>query len=98
MLCLQEVARIDLVDRDAPQRRQVEIAQMLLLTILWPGAIDVRQIVVGAARLCFERPRRPHARGGPAEELRRWSNHDRFTCWNRHDGLPLEEFLQLLQV
>src|SRR5689334_18532646 len=98
MLCLQEVTRIDLVDRDTPERRQVEVAQMLLLAILWPCAIDVRQVVIGAARLRFEGARRPHACGGPAEEIRRWSDHYRFTGRDRHDGLTLEEFLELLQV
>src|SRR5688500_12811759 len=98
MLRLQEVARVDLVDRDAPQGRQVEVAQMLLLPLRGPASIDIRQVVVGAARLGLEWTWRPHAGKGPAEELRSGRDDNRLRCRNGHNGLPLKEILELLQV
>ena len=75
------------MDRDVPERRDVEVAHVLLLAIGRPAAIDVGQVVVRAARLALERPRRPHARERPAIELRRWRNDDRLRLGQRHDGL-----------
>src|SRR5687768_10856390 len=98
MLRLQEVARVDLVDGGAPQRRQVEVAQVLLLAVRRPASIDVRQVVIGTARLRLERTRRPHAREGPAEELGRGRDNYRLPRRYGHDGLPLEEGFELLQV
>src|SRR5688572_33249212 len=98
MLRLQEVARVDLVDRNAPQRGQIEVAQVLFLSVRRPAAIDVRQVVIGAARLRLERTRRPHARKGPAEELGSGRDNDRLPRRYGHDGLPLEEGFELLQV
>ena len=69
MLEVQEVARIHLVNRDVPERREVEIAQVLFLPLRRPAAIDVGQVVVRAAWLRFERSWRPHRRKRPPVEF-----------------------------
>ena len=53
MLEVQEVARIHLVNRDVPERREVEVPQVLFLALRRPAAIDVGQVVVRAAWLAF---------------------------------------------
>ena len=52
VLVVQEVPRVDLVDRDRPQRREVVVAQVLVLALGRPRRIDVGQVVVGAASAC----------------------------------------------
>ena len=51
VLVVEEVARVDLVDRDRPERRVVVVAQVLVLPLGRPRRIDVGQVVVGARRL-----------------------------------------------
>src|SRR4030095_6354888 len=48
---MQEVAGIDLVNRNVPERRDVEIPHVLFLPVGRPGAIDFGEVVVGAAWL-----------------------------------------------
>ena len=98
VLEVEEVARIDLVDRDVPQRRQVEVAHVLLLPLRRPSAIDVGQVVVRAAWLALERARRPHAGKRPAVELGRRRDDDRLGVGQRHDRLPLKKLLELLDL
>ena len=86
------------MDRDVPQRRDVEVAHVLLLALGRPAAIDVGQVVVGAARLALERARRPHARKRPAIELGRRRDDDRLAIRQRDDRLALQELLELLDL
>ncbi len=61
-------------------------------------AIDVGQVVVGAARLALERAGRPHAGERPAVELRRRRHDDRLRLGHRHDRLALQELGELLDL
>src|SRR5215204_2169967 len=77
---MEEVSRVDLVNRDRPQGRIVEIAKVLFLSIGRPGGVGIRDVVIRAARFLLERARYPHARERPSIEL--W-------CRGDDDGLPL---------
>ena len=70
VLEMEEVPRVDLVDRDVPQRRQVEVAHVLFLPIRGPFAIDVRQVVERAARLALERARASTCLQTPSDRTR----------------------------
>ena len=59
---------------------------------------DVGEVVVGAARFGLERPRRPHAGKRPAVELGGRRDDHRLRRRHRHDRLPLQELLELLQL
>src|SRR5262249_46987026 len=98
VLVMEEVAWKDLVDRDRPERRVVVIAQVFLLALHGPRGIDIGQIVVGARRLGFERPRRPHARERPAVEVGRGGDGDLFAAEQRDDRLTLEERGELVEL
>ena len=74
---VEEVPRIHLVNRDVPQRRNVEVAKVFLLAIRRPASIDVGQIVVRPTRLALEGPRGPHACEGPPVEIWRRGNDHR---------------------
>src|SRR5262249_25450307 len=98
MLIVEEVPRVDLVDRDRPQRGQVVVAQVFELTLLGPRRIDVGQIVVGATRFDFGGPRRQHARERPAVEVWRRGDGNRFARWHSDERLALEKRLELVQL
>jgi hypothetical protein len=76
VLVVKKVARIDLVNRNIPERRHVEVAHVLFLPIGRPVAVDVSEVVIRPTRLRLERPRRPHARERPSVEVRRWRHDD----------------------
>ena len=95
---MQVVAGEDLVNRDVPERRDVEVAQVLDLPLARPRRIGVGQVVHGARRARLERARRPHAGERPAEELRRRRDFDRRVLGQRHDRVALQERLQLAQL
>ena len=72
VLVVQEVAGIHLVNRDRPERRDVEVAQVLFLPLERPAALGVGEVVVRRrGRLRLERARRPHAGERPAIEVGR---------------------------
>ena len=70
VLEVEEVAGEHLVHRDAPQRRVVQVAQVLALALLGPAAQRVGQVVGRAGRLGLERAGHPQARRRPAQEPR----------------------------
>src|SRR5438876_648817 len=98
MLIVQEMARIDFVDGDRPERRVVVIAKVFLLTLGWPRWIYVGEVIVRAGRLGFEWPGSPHARKRPPVEIWRRRHRDRLAGRQRDDGLALEKRGQLLQL
>ena len=97
-LIVQEVPGIHLVDRDRPQRRIVEIAQVLFLPVGRPRRIGVGQVVVRARRLLLERPGHPHARKRPAIELRRRRDDHRLAFGPRDDAVAIDERAELLEL
>ena len=98
VLEVEEMAGVDLVDGDRPQRRVVEVTQVLVLPLDRPGGIGVGQVVVGARRLRLERSRGPHAGERPAVEIRRRRDHDRLAGRHRDDVVALDEPRKLLHL
>ena len=70
VLEVEEVAGEHLVHRDAPQRRVVQVAQVLALAFLGPAAQRVGEVVGRAGRLGLERAGHPQAGRRPAQEPR----------------------------
>ena len=95
---MQEVSWIHLVDRNVPERRDVEVAKVFLLAIGRPAAVDVGQVVVRAARFAFERTGRPHARKRPPVEIRRGCHDDRLRVRQRNQILGAQEFFELTNL
>ena len=95
---MQEVAGIHLVDRNGPQRRRVEVAQVLELALGVPLLIDVGQVVHRARRLRFVGPRRPHAGRRPAEELWRGGDGDSGAVGNADDRVAGQEGVELVEL
>ena len=95
---MEKVPGVHLVDRNVPQRRDVEIPHVLLLPIGRPRAIDFGEVVVRAAWLVLERARRPHAGKRPAIEVRRRCDDDGLRIGQRDDALRAEELFELLHL
>ena len=98
VLVMEEVPRIDLVDRNRPQRRVVVVAQVLVLAFGRPRRIDVSEVVVRARRLRLERPRRPHTGKGPAVEVGRGRDGHQLARRQGDDRLPFEERGELFEL
>ena len=95
VLVLQEVPRTYLVHRDGPERGVVEIAQVLFLAVGGPRAIDVGDVVVGPRWLGLEWAGGPHARPGPAVEIRRRCDEHRLAVRDAHELVALHELREV---
>ena len=91
VLVVQVMAGKHLVNRDVPERRDVEIAEVLELPFVRPARVGVGEVVDGAGGARLERTGRPHAGERPAEELRRGFDFDGHRVGHRHDSVALEE-------
>ena len=95
---VQEVSGIDLVDGDRPERREIQVAEVLLLALGRPAAIDVGDVVVGGERARLERPWRPHAGERPAVEAGRRRHVNARCRRQRQQVLALQERPQLVEL
>ncbi len=91
VLEVQEVAGIDLVHRDRPERGRVQIAQVLLLAVSRPPRIDVGDVVVRARGPRLEGPGRPHAGERPAEKVGGRRHRHRLALGQRHQVAARDE-------
>ncbi len=98
VLVVQEVAGVDLVHRDRPQRAVAEVAQVLFLALGRPRGIHVGHVVVRPHRLRLERPGRPHAGERPPVEAGGRGHDDGFALGNRDQAVAADEVEQLLDL
>src|SRR6185436_11880499 len=95
MLVVEEMTRVDLVDRNRPQGRVVVVPEMFVLPLWRPARIDVREVVIRARRLRLEGTRCPHARERPPVELRGRRDGDLLPGRHGDHRLPLEKRREL---